>query len=223
MELEKGWIITLICNSDCGLLSEVVIPKVDGCIDYKVGVNERLVNALYPIRIIYQIFNSLKDMQYFHSLPLCKTYAFKLRKFHLKFKWLQRIEAHFGRVASAKFNRVIDPILCEITKIEENFDYIVIHGESLAECKANLKSGLTQLKKCDLHFYLSKYAFYQKRIEILGDTVGYNKVRKPVSKVEIIIEIPQPNCTNYAWHGYVLVQVYTKRVHTNYIAPSIIT
>uniref|UniRef100_A0A1A9V5Q0 Uncharacterized protein n=1 Tax=Glossina austeni TaxID=7395 RepID=A0A1A9V5Q0_GLOAU len=111
------------------------------------------------------------------------------------------------KTAPAKFNGVIDPKLCEITKMEVNFDYIVGHGESLAECKANLKPGLTQLKKCDLHFYLSKYAFYQKRIEILGHTVGYNKVRKSVSKVDIIIEIPQPNCTNYAWHGYVLFQL----------------
>ncbi|KAI8116347.1 hypothetical protein CVS40_11571 [Lucilia cuprina] len=76
-ELEKGGIITNVANSDRGS-PLVVIPKADGgvrlCVDYKVGVNQRLVSAHYPIRKIDQIFNSLKDSKYYCRLDLYKAY-----------------------------------------------------------------------------------------------------------------------------------------------------
>lgn len=202
--MEKEGIITKVANSDWGS-PLVVIPKADGgvrlCVDYKVGVNQRLVDAHYPIRKIDQIFNSLKDSRFYCRLDLFKAYL------HVPVDELsseiQTISTHKGtfrmnrlsfdiKTARAEFNRIVDQILREIPKTESYFDDIVFHGESLAECKANLKSCLSQLKKYDLHLNLTKCTFYQKQIEFLGHTVEYNKVRKSVSKVKAIVEMPQP-------------------------------
>lgn len=75
--MEEAGIITKVTNSDWGS-SQVVIPKADGavrlCVDYKVGVSQRLVDAHYPIRKIDQIFNSLKYSRYFCRLDLYKAY-----------------------------------------------------------------------------------------------------------------------------------------------------
>lgn len=59
----------------------------------------------------------------------------------------------FGiKTAPVEFNGIIDQILYGIPKTESYFDNIVVHGETLAECKANLRSCLFQLNKYDLYF-----------------------------------------------------------------------
>lgn len=71
--------------------------------------------------------------------------------FHLKFKLIQRIEAHlrmirlsFGikTVLLAEFDGIVDQISWEISKTEAYLDDIVVQGESLAGCTADLKSAL---------------------------------------------------------------------------------
>lgn len=55
----------------------MVIPKADGtvrlCVDYKIGVNDRLVNANYPIRRITDILDTLRNSKYFCKLDLFKV------------------------------------------------------------------------------------------------------------------------------------------------------
>ncbi|XP_011876973.1 PREDICTED: uncharacterized protein K02A2.6-like, partial [Vollenhovia emeryi] len=75
--LESTGIITKTETSDWGS-PLVVIPKADGgvrlCVDYKIGVNDRLINAHYPIRKIDDILNSLRSSRYFCWLDLFKAY-----------------------------------------------------------------------------------------------------------------------------------------------------
>jgi hypothetical protein len=62
--LEFQGIISKVATSDWGS-PLVVIPKPDGnvrlYVDYKIGVNERLVNANYPIRRTYDVLNSIRN------------------------------------------------------------------------------------------------------------------------------------------------------------------
>ena len=75
--LEKQGIISKTETSDWGS-PLVVIPKTDGgvrlCVDYKIGVNERLIDSHYPIRKIDDIFNKLRNSRYFCRLDLFKAY-----------------------------------------------------------------------------------------------------------------------------------------------------
>ena len=63
--LDRNGIITKISNNDWGS-PLVVIPKADEgvrlCVDYKVGINQRLIDAHYPIKKIGEVFNCLRDL-----------------------------------------------------------------------------------------------------------------------------------------------------------------
>ena len=63
----------------------------------------------------------------------------------------------FGiKTAPAEFNLIIDQILRDVPKTEAYFDDIVVHGETMAECQANLRACLAQLQKYNLHLNLAK-------------------------------------------------------------------
>ncbi|XP_017478638.1 PREDICTED: uncharacterized protein K02A2.6-like [Rhagoletis zephyria] len=204
-ELERAGIITKITNSDWGS-PLVVIPKADGgvrlCVDYKVGVNQRLINAHYPIRKIDEILNSLRNSKYFCRLDLYKAYL------HIpvdkQSSIIQTISTHRGtyrmnrlsfgiKTAPAEFNRIVDQILRDVPKTESYFDDIVIHDESIQECKNNLKKCLKGLDNFDLHLNHAKCIFFSTSIEFLGYVVQHNKVLKSPAKVAAIVDMPEPH------------------------------
>jgi len=183
----------------------VVIPKADGgvrlCVDYKVGVNERLMDAHYPIRKIDEIFDSLHESRYFCRLDLYKAYL------HIqvdeKSSIIQTISTHRGtykmnrlsfgiKQGPSEFNRIIDQILKKCKKAEKYFDDIIVHGKTLEECRENLIACLEQLRKYDLHLNRRKCSFFQERIEFLGHVIEYNKISKSPEKVKAITEMPRP-------------------------------
>ncbi|CAL1299051.1 unnamed protein product [Larinioides sclopetarius] len=140
--LEAAGIISKSVTSDWGS-PLVVIPKRDGtlrlCVDYKVGVNDLLMNVNYPIKKIDEVFNNLRDSKYFCKLDLFKAYL------HLQTdeesSIIQTISTHRGtykmnrlsfgiKTAPAEFNRVIDQILNGLPNTIAYFDDIVVHGHS---------------------------------------------------------------------------------------------
>ena len=146
--MENTGIIKKFSNNDwCSPL--VAVPKSDGgvrwCVDYKVGVNQRLVNAHYPIRKIELIFNGLRNAKYFYRLDLHK--ALLLMNHPVSFRpFLRMNRLSFGiKTAPAEFNRIIDQILWQVPNTEFYFYDIIIHGRSIEECKSNLKCCLRQL------------------------------------------------------------------------------
>nr|XP_023024869.1 uncharacterized protein K02A2.6-like [Leptinotarsa decemlineata] len=118
--LENAGIITKISISDWGS-PLVVIPKADGgvrlAVDYKVGVNERLMNSHYPIRKIEDILNSLRNSRFFCRLDLYKAYLHI--KVDEKSSEIQTISTHRGtyrmnrlsfemKTTPSEFNRIMD-------------------------------------------------------------------------------------------------------------------
>lgn len=204
-DLEAAGIISKVNLSDWGS-PLVVIPKVNGdvrlCVDYKIGVNQRLVSANYPIRRIDEILNSLRDSHYFCRLDLFKAYL------HLqvdsKSSEIQTISTHRGtyqmnrlsfgiKTAPSEFNRIIDQILSGLNKTLAYFDDIIVHGSTKEECQQNLYACLQRLKEYDLHLNKSKCLFFQEEIEYLGHNIGFNKISKSPKKIEAIINMPRPS------------------------------
>ncbi|UYV76293.1 hypothetical protein LAZ67_13003282, partial [Cordylochernes scorpioides] len=198
--LEAEGIISKAATSDWGS-QLVVIPKGDGtarlCVDYKVGVNDQLVNASYPIKRIEDVLNSLKDSKYFCRLDLYKAYL------HLRTdeesSIIQTISTHRGtyrmnrlsfgiKTAPAEFNRVIDQILQGLNNTISYFDNILVHGKSKQECKENLFACLERLRACDLHLNKNKCIYFQTKIEYLGHVIENNKILKSPSKITIIFK-----------------------------------
>lgn len=162
-DLETAGIISKITLSDWGS-PLVVIPKTDRgvrlCVDYKMGVNQRLISANYPIQRIDEILNSLRDSRFFCRLDLFKAYL------HLKVdkesSEVQTISTHRGtyrmnrlsfgiKTAPSEFNRIIDQILSGLNKTLSYFDDIIVHGSTKEEYQQNLYACLQRLKKYDLH------------------------------------------------------------------------
>lgn len=220
--LEKTGVISKTEISDWGS-PLVVIPKSDGgvrlCVDYKVGVNERLVDAHSPIRKIEDIFNCLRNSRYFCKLDLYKAYL------HIpvdeESSKIQTISTHQGtykvnrlsfgiKTAPSEFNRIINQILLEVPKTEAYFDDIIIHGESKAECQENLFKCLKQLQRYDLHLNKDKCSFFQEEIEFLGHTIKQNKILKSKSKIAAITDLPRPESVDDVRRFLGMVTYYSR-------------
>jgi hypothetical protein len=147
--LESQGIISKVATSNWG--SPLVIPQPDGnvrlCVDYKIGVNERLVNANYTIQQIDDFLNSLRHSKYLCCLDLCNAYL------HVSVdeesSRIQTITTHWGtycmnrlsfgiKTAPSEFNRIIDQIQ-GIPKTLSYFDDLIIHGATKEECQKNLE------------------------------------------------------------------------------------
>ncbi|XP_054713771.1 uncharacterized protein K02A2.6-like [Uloborus diversus] len=143
--LEADGVISLVPASDWGS-PLVVIPKPNGgvrlCVDYKCGVNERLIQSNHPVRRIDDVFHSLRNSRYFCKLDLFKAYL------HLNVdedsSMIQTISTHRGtycihrlsfgiKTAPSEFNRILSQILKGLPKTESYFDDIIVHGETLEE------------------------------------------------------------------------------------------
>lgn len=203
--LEAAGIITPVSTSDWGS-PLVVIPKPDGsvrlCVDYKCGVNERLVQANHPIRRIDEVLNSLRNSRVFCKLDLFKAYL------HLKVDTessiIQTITTHRGtyrfnrlsfgvKTAPSEFNRFLSSILTGLSKTEQYFDDLIVHGATHEECYNNLIACLQKLSEHDLHLNRKKCSFFENKIEYLGHIVEFNKISKSPDKIRAINEMSRPS------------------------------
>lgn len=222
--LEAEGIISKTTSSDWGS-PLVVIPKADGgvrlCVDYKVGVNQRIIDSHYPIRKTDEIFNSLRDSEHFCRLDLFKAYLHIQVDEHSSI--IQTISTHRGtyrmnrlsfgiKTAPAEFNRIINQILQDVPKTESYFDDIIVHGKTLDECVSNLKKCLGQLKKFNLHLNRAKCSFFKNKIEFLGHVIEANKIRMCPSKVAAMVDMPAPKTVDEVRRFLGMVTYYARFV-----------
>lgn len=202
--LEREKIITPVATSDWGS-PLVVIPKADGgvrlCVDYKCGVNERLISANFPVRKIEDILSNLRDSTYFCKLDLFKAYL------HLRVdeesSAIQTISTHRGtyrmnrlsfgiKTAPSEFNRIISQILTDIPNCDSYFDDIIIHGKTEQECAKHLRTCLQRLSEYDLHLNKNKCVFFATEISYLGHIIRENKIMKCPEKIKAVSNMTQP-------------------------------
>lgn len=220
--LESAGIITPIPLSDWGS-PLVVIPKPDGgvrlCVDYKCGVNDRLVSANFPINRIEDVLNNLCNSRYFCKLDLFKAYL------HLKVNEesskIQTITTHRGsytmnrlsfgiKTAPAEFNRILSQILKGLPKTEAYFDDLIVHGTTKEECLHNLRLCLRRLSEFDLHLNKSKCVFLETTIDYLGHVIQFNKICKSPEKVRAVSEMSQPTNVDELRRFLGLITYYSK-------------
>nr|XP_014284056.1 uncharacterized protein K02A2.6-like [Halyomorpha halys] len=205
--LEAQGIISPVASSDWGS-PLVVIAKPDGgvrlCVDYKCGVNSKLVAANHPIRRIDEVLHSLRGSKFFCKLDLHKAYL------HLKVdeegSKIQTISTHKGtyrmnrlsfgiKTAPSEFNRILSQILHGLPNVEVYFDDIICHGANLNKYTRNSMACLECLKENDLHLNKSKCSFFKEKIDYLDHVVSFNKIEKSPDKIQAVSEIPRPRNT----------------------------
>lgn len=223
--LESQGVITPVSSSDWGS-PLVVIAKPDGgvrlCVDYKCGVNARLVAANHPIRRIDDILHSLRGSRFFCKLDLHKAYL------HLKVdeegSKIQTISTHQGtyrmnrlsfgiKTAPSEFNRILSQLLYGLKKVEAYFDDIICHGTTHSECTQNLIACLERLKEHDLHLNKSKCSFFRENVSYLGHIVSYNSIKKCPEKVTAVANMPHPKNTEELRRFLGLATYYAKFIH----------
>lgn len=203
-ELEAAGIISKVNACDWGS-PLVVIPKGNGdvrlCVDYKTGVNDRLVDSNYPINGIPEVLHSLRNSRFFCKLDIHN--AFLHIPVDAKSSKIQAITTHKGtyavhrisfgiKVGPAEFNKVLDKILQGLSKTEAYFDDLIVHGSTVEECLTNLDECLTRLEKYNLHLNKDKCKYLVEKIDYLGHIIEYNKISKSPEKVRAITEMGRP-------------------------------
>ncbi|XP_054288024.1 uncharacterized protein K02A2.6-like [Macrosteles quadrilineatus] len=220
--LENEGIISPVEASDWGS-PLVVIPKPDGgvrlCVDYKCGVNERLIQANHPIRRIDDVIDSLRNSKYFCKLDLYKAYL------HLQVdeesSMIQTMTTHRGtyrvhrlsfgiKTAPSEFNRILSQILKGLRTTEAYFDDIIVHGSTIEECSENLQACLQRLSDYNLHVNRNKCSFFQEKIEYLGRVVEFNKISKSPTKILAVQQMPRPSNTEEVKRLLGLVSYYSR-------------
>ncbi len=220
--LQTAGIITPIEYSDWGS-PLVAIPKANGgirlCVDYKTGVNERLVSANNPIPKIDEILHQCRSARVFCKLDLYKAYL------HLPVSpesaKIQTITTHRGtytmnrlsfgiKTAPSIFNRVMSQIFREVPGTLFYFDDIIIYGSSQRKCEENLRLCLDVLKRNNLHLNREKCSFFKEEIEYLGYVIGNGQIKKSQSKINAIQNMPRPQHADEVRRFLGLVTYYSK-------------
>lgn len=130
----------------------VPFRKPDGniriCADYKVTVNPQLHDNRYPIPKIENIFNKIKNGNYFCTMDLYKAYLhIPLDEESSK---IAAISTHRGtyavkplffglKRAPNEFHKIIDQIVNEIEGVVAYFDDILVQGNTLEKCQNRLE------------------------------------------------------------------------------------
>ena len=116
--------------------------------------------------------------------------AFNSRYGHYEFTVIS-----FGLTnAPATFNRLIQDIFkCQLDKyVLVFFDDILIYSKNEEEHEKQVKEVLSILREHQLYTKMSKCTFFAKKVEYLGFIVSQEGIAVDLTKVQDIIDWPQP-------------------------------
>lgn len=221
---------------DCGVLVQVdhaewatpLVPvlKPDGsvriCGDYKTTVNPFLVDIIYPLPRIDEIFARLKGTL-FSKLDLSNAYTQLVLddesqmlcawSTHLGIFKMTRLP--FGvKPAAAIFQKTIENLLRDIPNVINYLDDIVITGSNLEEHVKTLELLLSRLQSVGLRLNVKKCCFFQERISYLGFSIDKDGLSKNKDKVAAVLEAPVPKDVSEVRAFVGIVNYYSKFIRS---------
>lgn len=182
------------------------VKKKDGsmrlCIDYR-ELNKITIKNKYPLPRIDDLFDQLKDAQYFSKIDLRSGYhQLKVRKediprmvFRTQYGHYEFLVMSFGLTnIHAAFmdlmNRVFKPFLDKFVVVF--IDDILVYSKTQKEHVEHLRLTLDTLKKEKLYAKFSKCEFWLDRVQFLGHVIDKDGISVNPSKVEVVIIWEQP-------------------------------
>jgi len=201
--LEKGFIRP--SNSPAGA-PVLFVKKKDNtlrlCVDYR-RLNENTIRDSYPLPLITELFDRLREARIFTKLDLKSAYnlvrinpgdeyktAFRTRYGHFEY-----LVMPFGlKNAPATFQHFINDVLGEYLD-DFAFSYIddiLIYSKNLEEHRVHVKKVLERLKKNGLYVKLSKCEFETNETTFLGHIISDKGIAMDPAKVKAIKEWPIP-------------------------------
>jgi hypothetical protein len=184
----------------------MMVPKKYGtwriCVNYQT-LNKITVTNRYPLPRIDDLLDQLKNVVYFTKLDLRSGYhqirvaeqdawntAFKTKQG--LFEWLVfpfglcNALTTFLRV----MNDVFKPFLDDFVIVY--LDQIVVFSETWDEHARHVKKVLDTLQREKLYVKMSKFEFGKNALVFLGHIVGGGQLKIDPSKIEVIVNCPEP-------------------------------
>ena len=181
--------------------------KKDGtlrlCIDYR-GLNQVTIKNKYPIPRIDELLDRLHGASLFTKIDLKSGYyqirikeedisktGFNTRYGHYEFTvmpfGLTNAPATFNCLMTDIFRKQLDDFVLVF------FDDILVYSKDPAEHENHVRQVLQLLREHKLYAKKSKCTFFTEKVEYLGFIVSKDGVSTDPSKVEAVVNWPQPN------------------------------
>lgn len=203
--LEKIGVLKKVERSDFAS-PQVVVPKKDGtlrlCGDYKVSINEHIVDQPYMLPTAEDLFATLTGGEKFTTLDLSQAYAqVKVEECSQKYLTVNTIKGLYQvtrlpygiKSAPHIFQSIMDQILQGIPGVCCYLDDILITAKSDEEHLRRLETVLQRLEKYNVKLRKDKCTFLASEVKYLGHVIDKSG-RKPVpEKIKAIVESKPPN------------------------------
>ena len=181
------------------------VKKKDGSLrpvqDYR-KLNEMTIKNRYPLPLISELMDRLKDSRYFTKLDVRWGYNNVRIKEGDEYKaafvtnrgLFEPTVMFFGLTNSpATFQNMMNDIFADLVaegKVTVYLDDILIFSNNLKEHRAVVHEVLRRLKEHDLFLKPEKCEFEQPSVEYLGVIVSHNRIQMDPVKVKAITEWP---------------------------------
>ena len=174
----------------------------------RICADMRKVNAVtevpaYPVARIDDVLDALSGSSLFCVLDLNSGYnqmsvAEQDRdKTAICLPWglYRYVRCNYGAAgAPSSFARLLNIVLKGLTPTTclSYFDDIIVHGSSVSEVQARLKTVLSRLQEAGLTVNLQKCSFFRSRVTYLGHVISGEGVSPDPVKVQRVVEWPTP-------------------------------
>jgi len=221
-----------IIRSSCSEFSSpiVLVKKKNGelrlCIDYR-ELNKRTVRDRYPLPLIDDHLDTLRDKCYFTCIDLKDGFhhieveenSRKFTSFTTPLGQYEYCKMPFGLCnGPSKFQRYVNNIFSEHIKAKKvvvYFDDIVIATKTVEAHLEILSDVLSLMKLYKLQIRFDKSQFLKKEIVYLGYLVNASGVRPNPRNISVILNYPIP-CNQKALHSFIGLASYFRRFIPNF-------
>lgn len=185
----------------------VLIPKKTGeyrlCVDYRI-LNKYIVRDNYPIPVIEDQLNILRNKKYFSILDLKNGFyhisvseeSRQYTSFVTRFGQFEFLKMPFGlKTAPTRFQRFVNEVLDDLIRTGDVLVYIddfLIATETLKHHMDILKRVFKVLAENKLELRIDKCKFLFNEIDYLGYTVTFEGIKPTDKGVKAVSEFPVP-------------------------------
>ncbi|XP_045023566.1 uncharacterized protein K02A2.6-like [Daphnia magna] len=182
----------------------MVVSKPDGdvriCIDPS-SLNKAVLRQHYSIPTVEQLFAKIGKAKFFCSLDAAQgfyqillseesSYLCTMATPRGRYRFLRM---PFGlKSAPEVYLHTMSELFGDLTGVITYFDDFLVTGESMEELQTNLRQVLTRCRQHNLKLQLKKCKFFLKEVPWLGHVIGDGVVKVDPSKVEAIVNMPEP-------------------------------
>ncbi|XP_046972866.1 uncharacterized protein LOC124539615 [Vanessa cardui] len=171
------------------------------CGDYRSTVNEATESDTYPMPTASEVFAIIAGGKFFTTLDLDRAYTqvlvddetAKLLTLNTS-KGLYTVHRlAFGvKACPGIFQRLMTSLLAGIQGVAVLIDDIIVCGRTMLEMQGRLDLVLSRMEKAGLRLNKNKCKFAKERVEFLGFVIDSEGIHPAPSKVESILNTPEP-------------------------------